>query len=175
LGQGGNTSLVSFAAHALACSLLFLGSWAVLGCVRSEAFQVGRAEIVFLFGPTALLFLLARVPARPLAAWTLPALLLLAMIGLRRSAGPSDQRDLLDDCLGRIRAVNVVVLALIPLAAIAVYAPFCLIEFYPATNVVLYIVTMPLGFWFFLQAVWPRRVRTAREELRCDTQAEVVK
>lgn len=170
LGQGGNTSLASFAGHALVCSLLFLGSWTILGRVRSEAFLVGRAETGFLFGLAALLFLFARVPARPLAAWTLPALVLLAVIGLRRSAGHTDRRDLLDGCLGRVRAANVAALALIPLAAIAVYAPFCLLGFYPATNVALYLVTMPLGFWFFLRALWPHRVRTMCDEQRCNTQ-----
>jgi hypothetical protein len=31
------------------------------------------------------------------------------------------------------------------------------LEFYPPTNAILYIVTMPLGFYCFLRAVWPRR------------------
>jgi hypothetical protein len=175
LGQGDNTSLASFAGHALACSLLFLGSWGVLGRVRSDAFQVGQAEAGFLFGLAALLFLSARVPARPLAAWSLPALLLLAAIGLRRSAGHADRRDLLDECLGRIHAANVVALALIPLTAIAVYAPFRLLGFYPATNVVLYLATTPLGFWFFLRALWPRRGRAMREEQRRNIQPEAVR
>jgi hypothetical protein len=84
----------------------------------------------------------------------LPPLLLLAAIGLRRSAGSEDQRDLLDGFLGRIRLPNVLALVLIPLTAIATYAPFRLLELYPATNVVLYLVTMPLGFWFFFRAIW---------------------
>ena len=45
-------------------------------------------------------------------------------------------------------------LVLIPLTAIATYAPFRLLGLYPATNIVLYLVTMPLGFWFFFQALW---------------------
>ncbi len=46
------------------------------------------------------------------------------------------------------------VLILIPLTAIAIYTPFRLLELYPATNIVLYVVTMPLGFRFFFRAVW---------------------
>ena len=99
-------------------------------------------------------FFCARVPARPSAALILPPLLLLAAIGLRRSAGSEDQRDLLDEFLGRIRLSNAFALVLIPLTAIATYAPFRLLGLYPATNVVLYLVTMPLGFWFFFRALW---------------------
>ncbi len=52
---------------------------------------------------------------------------------------------------------------LIPLTAIATYAPFRMLELYPATKVVLYLVTMPLGFWFFFRAVWCAMVPGARE------------
>lgn len=167
LGQGQNTSLASFAGHALACSVLFLGAWSVLGQVRSEAFQTGRGEAWFLFGLAAFVFLLARVSARPLAAWSLPLLLLLTAIGLGRSAPRHTHRqDLLDECLGRIPAANLLCLALIPLAAIAAYAPFRLSGFYPPTNVLLYLVTMPLGFWFFFRALLPRRGHSMRAEQR---------
>jgi len=175
LGQGDNTSLASFATLAVACSLLLIGFWGVLGRVQSELFQVGLAETGLLFGLATLLFLFVQVPARPLAAWSLPLLLLLAAIGLRRSARSKDRSDLLDEFLGRIRLSNVFALALIPLTAIAVYAPFRLLGFYPATNVVLYLVTMPLGFWFFLRALWPPRERPMPEKQLCDTQQEALR
>jgi hypothetical protein len=43
-------------------------------------------------------------------------------------------------------------LALIPLTAIAVYALFRSLKLHVPTNVVLYVITMPLGFWFFFRA-----------------------
>jgi hypothetical protein len=159
LGQQGATSLPRFAGHALVCSILFIGSWSLLGRARSNWFQAGRLETGFLFGLVALVFLCVRVPARPLAALILPPLLLLAAIGLRRSAGSEKQPDLLDGLLGQVRLSNAFALVLIPLAAIATYAPFRLLEIYPATNMVLYLATMPLGFWFFFRAVWHHTVR----------------
>lgn len=174
LGQGDNTSLTSFAVHALACSLLFIGSWGLLGKARSDWFRPGRLETVVLWGLVALIFLFARIPARPSAALILPPLLLLAAIGLRRSAGNEDRSDLLDDFLGRIRLPNVFVLVLIPLAAIATFAPFRLLGIYPATNIVLYVITMPLGFWFFVRAIWSRSTQVMREERLCDSNQEIV-
>ncbi len=123
----------------------------------------------FCAGLVAFVFCCARVPAKPSAALILPPLLLLAAIGLRRSAGSEDQRDLLDDFLGRIRLTNVFALVLIPLTAIATYAPFRLLELYPATNIVLYVATMPLGFWFFFRAVWPAIVPDMHEHRLRDT------
>ena len=50
--------------------------------------------------------------------------------------------------LGRIRPRNVPILLLIPAAAIAAYAVFHGLGLVLPTNVLLYVITMPLGFWF---------------------------
>ena len=41
-----------------------------------------------------------------------------------------------------------------PLAAIAVYALFRSLNRHLPTNVLLYVITMPLGFWFFFRSLW---------------------
>jgi hypothetical protein len=174
-GRQDQTSLPNFAAYASVYSILFIGSWGILGCARSGWFRVGILETIFLSGLVIFIFVVARVPARPSVAWTLPPLLLLAVIGLRHSAGSEDRRDLLDDTLGRIRLPNLIALVLIPLAAIAAYAPFRLLDRYPATNVVLYVVTMPLGFWFFFRAVWPAIVSGLRGSRARDIDREGTK
>ena len=46
------------------------------------------------------------------------------------------------------------VLILIPVSAIAVYAVFRSLNLHVPTNVVLYVITMPLGFWFFFRSLW---------------------
>ena len=56
--------------------------------------------------------------------------------------------------LVRIRLRNVLVLILIPVSAIAVYALFRSLNLLVPTNVVLYVITMPLGFWFFFRSLW---------------------
>ena len=45
-------------------------------------------------------------------------------------------------------------LILIPVAAIVVYAGFRTLNLHLPTNVVLYVITMPLGFWFFFRSLW---------------------
>ena len=159
LGGEEATSLSRFAGHTMACSLLFIGSWGLLGRARSDWFQPGRWETVVLYGLVAFVFLCGRVPARPVSALILPPLLLLAAVGLRCSAGGTDERDLLDRFLGHIPLLNLCTLALIPVMAVASYAPFRLLGLCPATNIVLYLVTMPLGFWFLFRAVWLAVVR----------------
>ncbi len=165
LGPGAATSVSSFAGHALVCSLLFMGSWMLLGRARSDWFQVGRLETGILAGLVAFVFLFARVPANLSAAWILPPLLLVTAIGLRRGAGREQQRDVIDSFVGRIPITRALTLILIPLAASATYAPFRLLDLYPATNILLYLVTMPLGFWFFFRAVW-HAIAQGRQEIQ---------
>ena len=100
------------------------------------------------------IFLAARVPARPYAALILPPLLAVCCVGLRRNARMELRPDVLDGILGRIRPLNVITLVLIPLTAIAVYALFRSLNLHVPTNVVLYVITMPLGFWFFFRSLW---------------------
>jgi len=48
----------------------------------------------------------------------------------------------------------VLVLALIPVSAIVVYALFHTLNLHVPTNVVLYVIAMPLGFFFFFRSLW---------------------
>jgi len=56
--------------------------------------------------------------------------------------------------LGGIPSRNVLVLALIPVSAIVVYALFHTLNLHVPTNVVLYVIAMPLGFFFFFRSLW---------------------
>jgi hypothetical protein len=154
LGKGVDASVWGFAKHSLTCSIPFLLSWVVLGMARSDWFQVGKVATFVLWGLVLVIFLAARVPARPTAALILPPLLLLCATGLRRNAIREQRPDLLAGLLGEIRPRNGIALALMPLAAIAVYAVFRSLKLFLPTNVVLYTITMPLGFWFFFQSIW---------------------
>ena len=154
LGQQADTSVRAFAGHALACTAPFLLAWLVLGLARPDWFRPRRAETVVLSSLVVLVFLAARVPATPAAALILPPLLLLCGMGLRRNALQEQRLDLLEEIIGRVRLRHVPVLVLIPVAAIVTYAPFRLLNLPLPTNVVLYVVTMPLGFWFFFRSLW---------------------
>ncbi len=154
LGTEANTSVWGFANHALPCSILFLLAWFVIGLARPDWFESSRVATVVLWGLVVAIFLAARVPARPYAALILPPLLTACWVGLRRNALPEHGSDVLDGILGRIRPRNVMILLLSPLTAIAVYALFRNLKMHVPTNVALYVITMPLGFWFFFRSLW---------------------
>jgi len=154
LGKKVDTSVIAFANHTLVCSIPFLLSWLILELARPDWFQTGKVATFVLWGLVVAIFVAARVPSRPSTALILPTLLLLSAVGLRRNARREQRRDVLDEILGGIRFRNVLVLILIPVSAIVVYAVFRTVNLLVPTNVVLYVITMPLGFLFFFQSLW---------------------
>jgi len=165
LGTEAHTSVWNFASHALPCSILFLLAWFVFGLARPDWFQSSRLATIVLWGLVVAVFLAARVPARPYTALILPPLLSVCWSGLSCNARMEQRPDVLDEIWGRIRPLNVLALILIPLSAIAIYALFRSLKVHVPTNVVLYVITMPLGFWFFYRSMWlsfrPSRNRSA--------------
>jgi hypothetical protein len=154
LGKTVDTSVWAFASHGLPCAILFLLSWLILGLAQPDWFCGGNLTAFVLWGLVAVIFLAGRVRAEPSTALILPPLLLLCVAALRSNAGKEQRPDKLDHFLGRIRPRNVLVLMLIPISAIAVYAGFHIVNRHVPTNVVLYAITMPLGFWFFFRSLW---------------------
>jgi len=154
LGKEVDTTVIGFANHAVFCSIPFLLSWLTLGLARPDWFQAGKVARSVLWGLVGVVFLAARIPARPSAALILPTLLLVCAVGLRRNARRERRPDLLDGMLGQIRPRNVIALILMPLAAIAVYAACRSLNLLIPTNAVLYVLTMPVGFWFFFRSLW---------------------
>jgi hypothetical protein len=154
LGKDADTSVRGFAGHTIVTSVPFVLAWLVLGMARPDWFRVGKVATVLLWALAAFLFAAARMPTRPIASFALPALLLVCWIALRRNARKEQAPDVLDEMLGRICRRNVPALLLIPAAAIATYAVFRGPRLAAPTNFVLYVVTMPLGFWFFGRSLW---------------------
>jgi hypothetical protein len=154
LGKEVDTSVIGFARHALVCSMPFLLSWLVLGLAGPDWFQAGKLATFVLWGLVLAIFVAGRVPSRPSAALILPPLLMICAMGLHRNGLAEKRPDLLDGILGQIRPRNVIALILMPLAAIAVYAVGRSLNLVMSTNVLLYVITMPLGFWFFFRSLW---------------------
>ena len=120
----------------------------------TNPFPLSILATIVLWGLVAAVFLAARVPARPSAVLILPPLLTVCCAGLRRNALTEKRSDVLDAILGRIRLVNVTTLVLIPIAAITVYAVCRTLNLVVPTNLVLCVITMPLGFCFFFRSLW---------------------
>jgi len=149
-----NTSLAAFAGHTLACSILLFAAWVVLGLARADWFRPAKMEMPVLLGLVALFFLGIRLPATPRSAMILPPLLLACAYGLNRNRIYERRPDLVDALVGHIRPRSCLWLFLAPVTAIAVYAPVAVWEWKLPTNALLYVITMPLGFFFLIRSLW---------------------
>jgi hypothetical protein len=149
-----NTSLAAFAGHTLACFIPFFAAWLALGMAGSEWFRPAKLEMPVLLGLVALFFVGIRIPATPRSALILPPLLLLCAYGLRRNQNREQRPDLLEAVVGHIRPRSCLPLLLTPLAAIIVYAQVAAWGLTLPTNRVLYVITMPLGFFCLFRSLW---------------------
>jgi hypothetical protein len=149
-----NTSLVAFAVHAIACTIPYIAAWLVLGMAGSAWFRPAKLEMPILLGLVALFFLGVRVSATPRSVLILPPLLALCAYGLRRNLSQEQQPDILDLVIGQIRPRTCLSLLAMPLTAIVVYVPVAVWGLTLPTNWVLYVVTMPLGFFFLFRSLW---------------------
>ncbi len=149
-----HTSLAAFAGHTLGCSVLLILSWVVLSLSRAEWFRPAKWEMPALVAVVVLFFLVIRLPATPRSALILPPLLLLCAYGLRRNQRQEQRPDLVDTLVGHVRLRSCLWMLLAPVTAIAVYAPVAAGGLTLPTNWVLYIITMPLGFFFLIRSTW---------------------
>ena len=166
---GASTSLASFAGHTMACSALLILSWVVLSLGRPGWFRPAKWEMPVLVAVVVLFFLGIRVPATPRSAFILPPLLLACAYGLNRNRTRERRPDLVDTFVGRIRLRSCLLLFLIPVTAIAVYAPVAVWQWKLSTNWLLYVITTPLGFFFlvpqYLGSPSPAAAATGRPAL----------
>lgn len=149
-----NSSLADFAGHTIVTSMLLLLAWWVLGMAGADWFRPVKYELPVLLTVVALFFLGVRVPATPRSALILLPLLLACAYGFIRNRRQELRPDLVDSTLGHIRPRSCLPLMLMPATAVAVYAPIPTWGLSLPTNWVLYVVTMPLGFFFFIRSLW---------------------
>jgi hypothetical protein len=149
-----NTSLAAFAGHAALFSAPLILSWVVLSCGRPDWFRPAKWEMPVLFGVVALFFLVIRLPATPRSALILPPLLSACVWGLLRNRNREQRPDLVDMFVGHVPIRCCFILFLMPVTAIAVYAPVWVWGWKLPTNWLLYVITMPLGFFFLIRCLW---------------------
>lgn len=149
-----DASVLGFAKHTIAFSLPYLLAWAILAKTEPDWFKVTRGTAWVLSGLVVVIFLGVHVPARPVVSWVLPLLVVPSLLALKRQAARELKPDVLDQLLAGVRLRNVPALLLMPATAILSYALFApLVTTIPA-HIVLYVITMPLGFWFFFRSLW---------------------
>jgi len=149
-----HTSLAAFAGHSGLFSSVLILSWVVLSFARADWFRPAKWEMPVLFGVVALFFLVIRLPATPRSALILPPLLGACGYGLIRNRSREQRPDLVEMFVGHFPIRRCFILLLVPASAIAAYAPVWVWGWKLPTNWLLYVVTMPLGFFFFIRSLW---------------------
>ena len=142
--DGGMAAPLDFAAFALVGSLLLvLAYWLAERCLPEGLTSSRKTEIVV--GVLFLLyFIFVTVPAAPLAAVILPALLLVLYLALRRGRSQmGENREIERLPTPPIRYLGLLAL---PLAASLVYAAAFALGLRWHSNWVVYLVTTPAGF-----------------------------
>lgn len=140
------TPLRDFAASAALSGALLVAAHWLFQRLQPTRFEPSRIELQTLIGATALFFVAVTVPATPVAAAILPALVagvIYLLVRHRRCpAGPT----LLTQLERPARASGFLILLLIPAAATLFYATAQINGWLWPTSLVVYWITAPLGF-----------------------------
>lgn len=160
------TPFPAFTGYAFGSTLVLIGAYWASGRIRLPGFRPHRVEIQVLVGIVAAYFIFIAVPAQPLALVILPPLAAVVFLTLHRNARlePGDDWVSVQQQYAGVSMGNAMCLLLIPLIASVVYGVALRAEWRPATGIVLYLVTMPLGFALLVLSI----VRLWR---RADTRA----
>ena len=138
----------------MGCSGLLVLAWVVLSLGRPDWFRPAKWEMPVVCGVVTLFFLGIRLPAIPRSALILPPLLFACTYGLNRNRIQERQPDLVEALVGHFRPRSGLWLFVMPVTAIAVYAPVAVWGWNLPTNWIFYVITMPLGFFFFIRSLW---------------------
>ena len=146
----------AFAGYAWPSSVVLILAYAIAGRIRLPAFRPSRVEAVLLTIVGLAYFGFVTVPADSRALWVLPPLAGVILLTLRRNVQVDSRQDFttLPQKPASISWAASLLLLLIPLAATTIYAVFEWIGWRPATGYVLYLVTVPTGFFLFLRSIW---------------------
>lgn len=155
------TPLSEFAVYTLVTQgLVVLAYWVESRTIQGTIKPNRPVEIAV--GALALLYLVfVTIPAAPMAAWILPALLLIVYFTLRRNKAKEGEAISLTFGNNKPSFLNYLGFWAIPLAAILVYALATAAGPRWHTNWILYLVTTPLGFVLLLVSlfkIWQQKL-----------------
>jgi hypothetical protein len=145
-----------FAGYAWRYSVVLILAYVFASRIRLPAFRPSRMEAVILAIVVLGYFGFVTVPSDPRALWVLPPLVGVIFLTLRRNVlvEPRQNSATLPQGPAPVSWPASLLLFLIPLAATTVYAIFEMLGWRPATGYVLYLVTVPAGFFLFLRSIW---------------------
>ncbi|RLG48329.1 MAG: hypothetical protein DRN92_01280 [Thermoproteota archaeon] len=114
--------------------------------------------VVYLAG--ASYFVIETIQVSLLALFVLPLLLLITLLVLRKNREVAKGDDLIVQLDGKIDAESLVYLLFMPFSAILFYAVSLSLGLMVPTNIIVYLITTPLGFLLFIYGIV--RVLTGR-------------
>ena len=149
----GVTSLGAFSLYSITTSMVLIGCYWVYHRLQPFSFEPTRIERVFLAAIFVCWFILGTLQVQPFAVVVLPPLFGLVYVALRRNRKVEQRKDLIAALQGDINVRNYLLLFLIPFVAVIVYAFFLLSYLWIPTNILMYVMTTPLGFILFILSI----------------------
>ncbi len=133
---------------------LLLAAYWVMGEIGLPAFQPRRGGLTLAGALFLGWFVLNTASAMPIALILLPLLLSVCWWALRRNARLTSAPDLLDALDGKPRLANLLAWLALPLIAAIEYTLWAATGWQIPSNVIGYLITVPLGFGLFFWALW---------------------
>ena len=143
--------LESFMVYSVIIGAILIMAYWVSNLIPPASFQPSRTEQIVVTIALLLYFAFLTVPRNPYALLLLPPCLALSCWALFRHRNTGEGTAImLDELSGNVVCWRYLCLALLPLSAIITYAVFLLLNAKLPTGMVLYAVTVPVGFIFFI-------------------------
>jgi len=146
---------LAFAAYTLALTLALMLCYGLAPRVGLNAFRPSRVETGVLLGLAAAWFAIVTVPTQPLSLIVLPPLVALLWVALTRNRRRETRPDQIQAVLAEPPpgVAHLFALLALPTAACGVYALAAALAARPPTGIVLYAITVPLGFALLVWAL----------------------
>jgi hypothetical protein len=142
-----------FIFFAAAATALLIPAYGTFTAMRNSPVRIHPAEGMAL-GLVALFFFVFRAAAQPVALCVLPVLMGITFAALGWNSRRETAGSLLADPLPPVPARALAALFLIAAAAMAVYVPAVWLDLKIQTNVLFYLLLMPLGFILYFVSLW---------------------
>src|SRR3989338_8831181 len=135
-----------FSQQAVFFTLLLIAAQIVYDKVKLTEFKASKKEKAILWAISVLYFVFVTIQTN--------FLLLLTYFALRHNRKIEKKESALISFNRRIKLVNYLLLLFIPIVAVGIYGMAYILNFFPATNFIVYYITMPLGFILYFVSLF---------------------
>ena len=157
----------AFAAYSLGLTFALMISYGLAPRLGLKAFRPSRLEIGGLLALAAAWYAIVTLPTQPISMIVLPPLVGLVLIGLAANRRGERRPDQIQTMLARRPpgARDLIALLALPATAAGVYVLATWMKIEPPTGIVLYLITVPLGFSALVGALVKTLRRAARVQV----------